>query len=289
MKTHVLRPFLAAVMACASGAGAVAGDFWPNLAPNPQLNIGLTAPSGWSVARGKGRWVDRTVLEIQGSGHEAEYWQSEPIHFQPGALYRFETRARRTSGSGSIIAGPEFANRDTTLSPGDWTTIGHVFRVPDGVTSGFLRLGVWEATGAVQFDTVRVVQVLPVDLVKGNLALGEGESIVDGRYTFAGTFSHEGSNHHRPLVSATAHFNSDRWILAGLTQVTYRFALPGLTFRDGTVSVNLSHHVRGTCEVEVSGDGTTWNEGARRAGAGTATAKLPAGLLPAPTSRTRRP
>ena len=284
MNTHLLRLFLAAVLTWTVGVGkgaAAPAEAGANLAPNPEFTAGQAGPAGWSVARGKGRWVDRSILEIQGSGHEGEVWQSTPLKFEPGRLYRFETRARRVSGAGGIIAGPEFANRDYTLSPGDWQTLAHVFRVPDGVTSGILRLGIWESTGAVQFDSVKLVPVLPVDLATGAIHLGEGESIVDGRYAFAGEFSHEGANHHRPLASATAWFNSDRWIFAGQSQVTYHFEIPGHAFRDGTLSVNVSHHVKGACQVEVSGDGNDWRTVASRNQVGTASAKVPADLLPA--------
>jgi hypothetical protein len=230
----------------ATGLAAAVADDPANLAPNPQFSAGADVPTGWSVARGKGRWIDRSILEIQGSGREAEFWRSEPVRFEPGRLYRFEARARRLGGTSGIIAGPEFANRDYSLSTGDWQTIGHVFRVPDGLTSGILRLGVWDATGAMQFDSVKILPVLPVDFATGDLRFGEGETVVDGRYVFAGTFGHEGSNHHRTLAAATAMFNSDRWILTGQSQVTYRFEVPGHPFRDGTVSVNVSHHVKGS-------------------------------------------
>ena len=62
-----------------------------------------------------------------------------------------------------------------------------------------------------------------------------GESIHAGRYTFHGEFSHEGSNFHRTLHSATAAFNTNRWCFWGNGQVTYRFGLPGYAFRSGSV------------------------------------------------------
>jgi hypothetical protein len=284
MKKLIARPAItafAAWVAIGAAAAAAPSDDPANLAPNPRFTAGQDAPTGWSVARGKGRWIERTIIEIQGTGHEAEYWQSAPLHLEPGRLYRFETRARRLAGTGGIIAGPEFANRDYTLSTGDWHTLGHVFRVPDGMTSGILRLGVWESSGTVQFDTVSLVPVLPVDLATGNLRIGEGESVVDSRYVFAGTFEHEGSNHHRPLVAATAHFNSDRWIFAGQSQVTYRFEIPGHAFREGTIGVNVSHHVKGECLVEVSGDGQHWRCVATVKRVGTTAAHVPVDLLPA--------
>ena len=89
--------------------------------------------------------------------------------------------------------------------------MGHVFRVPDEVESGTLRVGQWNSTGSHQFDSVRVVPVLPVHTAVGSIVLGQGESIRDGRYRFRGTFGHPGSNYHRTLLRTTTGFNSNRW------------------------------------------------------------------------------
>ncbi len=187
---------------------------------------------------------------------------------------------RRLGGTGSIIAGPEFVNRDHTIPTGDWQLIGHVFRVPDKVTSGILRLGVWDSSGTVQFDSVRVQPVQPVYQASGDLRLGAGESVQDGRYSFSGTYGQEGSNDHRPLVAATAGFNSDRWTVAAPARIVYRFGLPGHPFGDATVTVGLSHHVKGTCVVDVSADEQSWRTAATLNHVGTATAKLPGDLFP---------
>ena len=171
-----------------------------NLAPNPDFTKGSSDPSGWRVASGTGRWVERTLLQIEGTGHGAECWQSTPIRFEPGRAYRFEAKVRRLGGTGSIIAGPEFANRDYGIPTGGWQRISHVFRVPAAAGPASVRLGVWDSSGTVQFDTVRVVPVQPVYQAQNGLMLGAGESIHDGRYTFSGTYGNEGSNDHRPFV-----------------------------------------------------------------------------------------
>lgn len=256
-----------------------AGDV-VNLAPNPDFNAGRDRPSGWKIARGRGVWGNRTVLQIDGSGRDAEFWQSVPLRFQPGRDYRFEARVRRLGGTGSIIAGPEFVNRDYVVPNGDWQLISHVFRVPDGVDSATLRLGVWESSGAVQFDAVRVTPVRPVYQAIGGLRLGAGESVLNGRYTFWGTYGQAGSNDHRPLVETTTGFNTDRWTMDGQSRIVYRFALPGHPFNDAAVTVGLSYHVRGACVVEVSLDGRTWRTVTTLNHVGTATAKVAPQLFP---------
>ncbi len=190
-------------------------------------------------------------------------------------------RGRGTPTSGSAILGPVFANRDYQTPSADWTWVGHVFRVPDDVSDSSIRLGHWQASGTIQYDAVRLQRVLPVHAQFGSLVLGDGEQIQEGRYSFAGIFSHEGSNYHRPLQSATASFNSDRWVFAPGQQVTYRFELPGLTFRAGQLSFNVNYHTSGGCTAQISRDGEHWQDVGTQSAAGTFEVPLPNDLLPA--------
>ena len=176
--------------------------------------------AGWLVLEGPGRWVDRQVLEVTGSGEDSSFWHCGSYRFQPGHTYRFQTRVRRGSGSGTAITGPNFANRDQAGLTSQWQWVGHVFRVP-ALDGAFLRLGQWHATGAIQFDQVRRVAGRPRASSGWGPELGEGELVRDGQYTFVGTFDHEGSNDHRTLHSASAWFNSDRWTFGEGTQATY--------------------------------------------------------------------
>ena len=113
------------------------------------------------------------------------------------------------------------------------------------------------------------------------MMLGDGETIHAGHYTFLGEFSHEGSNYHRTLQSATAGFNSNRWCLSGDGQVTYRFDVPGYPFRSGSVRLGVSYHERGGCLAEISRDQASWRPLLTKSAVGAATADVPADLLPA--------
>ena len=81
----------------------------------------------------------------------------------------------------------------------------------------------------------------------GEVILGQGESIDKGTYRFLATYGGPGSNYHRPLVSATASFNSDRWGFGGDNQVTYRLAMPGCRFTSGQLEFHVNYHTRGGC------------------------------------------
>ena len=187
------------------------------------------------------------------------------------------------TGSGTIITGPEFANRDYVEVGNDWTWLGHVFRSPDQTVRGQVRVGQWEATGSVQFDAVRITPVVAVHRQVGRLVLGEGEIIRNGQYEFSAAFDHEGSNYHRRSSAASAGFNSDRWCFGGDDQVTYRFGLPGHRFLSGEVEFLIGYHVRGGCAAEVSRDQKKWQSLVTQSGLGTGRARLPAQLLPAET------
>ena len=277
-------PKLAATIAMGLALVAAAAIAADNLAPNPDFRLGTDAPADWRLTGGEGRWVDREVLEVTGAGSGSNHWQSVPLPLKPGGLYRFEMRARQVAGSGGcIISGPGSVNRDYPGLTPEWTLCGHVFRVPDGAASDVLRLGQWETKGTIQFDSVRLVRVIPIHKPVGSLVLGEGESIQQGHYRFQSHFASEGSNYSRTLASATATFNTDRWWFGGAAQATYRFGLAGHRFLSAEASVTVGWHSRGACLVEVSRDGASWRPLATQSGLGTAKAALPADILPAET------
>jgi len=241
-------------------------------------------PLAWRLSGGQGRWADQSVLEVTGKGTEASsnYWSCDGVAFEPAGLYRFEMKARRVDGGGGCaVSGPTFANRDHYQLASEWQTVGHVFRVPDGVKSGTLRVGQWSAEGSHHFDSVRVAPVLPVHTAVGSIVLGEGESIRDGRYRFRGTFSHEGSNYHRTLLRTTTGFNSNRWTFGTGNEVVYRFEVPGRKFKDGRISLNVNHYIRGACVAEVSVDGESWQAAASQGAVGSVEAALPEAMFPA--------
>jgi hypothetical protein len=249
--------------------------------PNADFDQGADAPTGWHLSGGTGRWVDRQCVEVTGTGSDSNCWQCDAFPFAPRALYRFQMRARRPSGSGCVISGPSFANRDHSELSQEWKWYGHVFRAPEDTAGAHLRLGQWQAQGTVQFDAIRITPTLPVHRKVGDLILGEGETIRDGSYRFLGTFDQEGSNYHRTLQRATAAFNSDRWCFGSGNEIVYRFELPGRPFRSAEVAFNVSYYTRGGCLAEVSRDQNDWRPLASQEGLGTAEAKLPGDLLPA--------
>lgn len=248
--------------------------------PNAEFQLGEDSPQGWRLS-GPGRWVDRQMLEVSGSGSDSSFWWTPEVTMSPGHRYHFEFRARRVGGSGSAITGPAFANRDQVGLTDQWRWLGHVFRVPDDGGDGRLRLGQWHATGALQFDAVRLAQTLPVYRQQGEIVLGEGEMIQGDRYHFAGNYKHPGSNDHRVLHRTTTSFNSDRWTFGTGAEVIYRFALPGVSLMSMSVEFDVNYYVRGDCRLEISREGRDWHLLAEQGELGTAGGQVPDDLLPA--------
>lgn len=106
-----------------------AGSPWTDAVAGPDVGPGSIPLDSWTLG-GKGRRVEPGVLEVIGDGSDSSAWHGN-VHFQPGMLYRFQAHVRRPSGTGTVVAGPEFANHDYSQVPGHWTWIGHVFRTPD--------------------------------------------------------------------------------------------------------------------------------------------------------------
>lgn len=235
------------------------------------------ALEGWTLV-GNGRIIDGRALAVVGKGEEMSVWR-HPAQFTPGQLYRFRMLVQR-DGSGSVIAGPEFANRDYTIPSGPAVWEGHVFWTPP-VAEPFVRIGHWRANGEIRFDAVRCEPVAAVHRSAGKIELGEGEWIRAGRYEFRPQFDWEGSNYHRTLESATARFNSNRWCFGSRDEATYRFAVPGHRTTAADFDFQIGYYLRGQCVAEASRDGEQWRPIAVLDKSGSAAGPIPADLLPA--------
>jgi hypothetical protein len=276
LRISLWRAVAFVVVACKAALSA------DGLVQNPQFDRGAEQPEGWTLSGGKGRWLNRQMLEVTGTGEDSNSWQS-PCRLAPATLYRFQFLGRRASGSGGAITGPASVNHDWPDLQRDWQWRGHVFRTSDNAGLETLRLGQWHATGTLQFDAVRLRRVLAVHRQCGPLVLGDGESIRGGVYTFHGSFNHDGSNYHRVLSSFTSGFNSNRWSFGGNAHVTYCFAVPGCRLASGRLAVSVNYHTVGACLVEVSRNLSDWRTVGRGQGVGEITGQVPAELLPADT------
>jgi len=256
--------------------------------PNPSFEEGNVTPVGWVLSGGEGQWVQgghtgNRCVSVTGTGEDSNDWRCPDLALEPGQLYRvsFWAKTSPEASGGTVISGASCANRDYEVGLG-WTRQSFVFKTPDAAEGAYLRFGQWHKSGTVYFDDVELTRVTPLYQPVDGLTLGAGETIQEGRYRFQSNFGGEGSNHARPLVSHTAGFNSNRWVMGAEAAVTYRHHVGDFTQQNGRVTVNLGWYAHGKCVVEASPDGHTWTAVGELGGLGTKTFDVPPGLYPTP-------
>jgi endonuclease/exonuclease/phosphatase family metal-dependent hydrolase len=223
-------------------------------------------PKSWELLGGSGQWHDGSssdvgsALELTGDGEGSSQWINKTLRLEPGKLYYLSSWVQRLSGSGGCVPiGTSVHHRD--YHPGeDMESLSHFFYAPEQSESAYLRLGQWEAEGTVRFGGLALYKALPIHERAGDIVLGHGEMIRNGRYQFQAAYNGEGSNYHRPLKTAQCGFNSNRWCFGANSHVTYEFTIPNLKLSPSELSINVTYHTSGTLTVETSMDGVAWDE-----------------------------
>ncbi len=260
-----------------------------NLAATPSFEAGDDAPDGWTLSEeGGGYWAEdgRTgerSVAVTGLEPTTSYWSNDGVPFEPWQLYQVSVYAKSLPGTSgqSLIVGPNFANRDMPVPGEDWEERSFIFVAPQNAASGYLRVGHWKVDGTVLFDDVSVTPAQAVHISRGDLTLGEGETLMGDAYRFAPRLNYLGSNYARPLHRLTAGFNTHRWVFGPGREVCYRFALPDVRQASAEVSLAVRWHAGGDCVVEASNDDENWVEVGRLSAVGEGRWAVPAELFPA--------
>ena len=237
-------------------------------APNPSFEEGSgTQPSGWTLAGGKGEWLDagaadgKRAVAVTGTGEDDSFWRSNPLALEPRKVYRLALKARRVDGRGGTpVTGPWFANHDLGEIPAEWKSYEWTFVTPERLRpdEAWLRFGQWHVRGTVAFDAVELTPAAPVYARQGDLALGEGESLLGNEYAFTAPLGRASGNHSRPLAGYTCTFNSNRWCLAKDQEVVYRHQVAGRKQTSAEVRVGVTWYAVGELVVEAAKDGRMW-------------------------------
>ncbi len=265
----------------------------PGLVPNASFEDGTESPTAWKVESGEGKWSDggktgRRCLAITGKGQGACIWRCDGVALKPRTAYRLcgVVKADPNASGGSAIFGPSTNNRDYQIGP-NWTPISFVFVTPDSIEGAYLRCGLWEVTGTLFFDDLRLNPVTPLYSRRGSLCLGAGERIEKGRYTFETDFWGEGSNESRTLVSHSAGFNSCRWVFGPGNVAVYAHQIGDCVQTSGKITIDIGHYGSGALIVECSKDGQAWQTIGTLDKLGSKEFTVPASLYPAPKLWTR--
>ncbi len=256
-----------------------------NLIANGSFEEGTDFPSGWSLS-GTGEWsaeaqAGSRSLCITGDGTGDSYWKYDSLPVQAGVVYRLSFYAKGTGSGGCGISGLNVANFDFQPSE-QWAFHSFIFAAPRHLNEVFLRLGQWTRQGTIWFDEVTLTEVHPLPQAQGQISLGDGESLRGNQYRFAAPLAAKGTNYSRPLLEATARFNSDRWSFDPGTYVIYKHQIGPARIEEARISIQINHYLSGVCRVEVSTDGRQWQNLGQLEGKEDRTFPLPAELLPAP-------
>ena len=248
---------------CGSAAGVCLAQ---NMLPNPTFDEGQDQPQGWSLVGPSGSrllkaYGNRSVLMVEGNGKSQTFWGTEPISLKPDSLYRlsFLGRWERANAEGAAIAGLGTINRDF-LPTGSWTRYSYVFSCPETKDSkDYVRLGEWHVSGSVYFTDPALLPVVATSRrIAPDAELGEGESVLAGRYQFKPDFNWAGANYHRPLVLNRASFNTDRWVFLSGSEIIYRLGLRGYPQSRAKIKAMLNYHAAGALRLDASRDRTNW-------------------------------
>ena len=259
-----------------------------NLLPNSSFEDGREAPLNWQLKEGVGRWEEagrtgKRCLSVTGDGRNSNYWFATLPALEPGVTYKLVFWGKLAPGTsgGCVVSGPDFCNKDWGLTS-DWARYDYVFCAPPRRTGGVCRLGQWTVRGTVYFDDVELRRVLPTHHEAAGVHLGQGEQVRGTSYSFRSSLGGPGSNFSRLLESATASFNSSRWVFAPGSEVIYRQAVDGVEQTAARVTVMVGWYAAGDCLVEASRDQQDWKALGSLSATGSKTLEVPAALLPAP-------
>jgi len=251
----------------------------PDIA-NWQPGDNVSVPADWKVENALlfQREVDgRKVLGVRGQGEDSAFWRSPNLPLKPGGAYLFRFRAKG-AGSGLIVSGPGLVNHDFGV-PSDWKSLAFAFRVPEGAQDHYLRMGQWHLKGEIYFARPELYAVQVIDRRWGDLTLGRGEELRDGRYIDTHSLGWQGTTIHRTLYRQATYFNSDRWSFGASGEVIYRHDLP-YTMRKGSLLLYVNFHTGGKLVVSASRDGQSWVPVAEADRVGQIEKPLPADLFP---------
>ncbi len=258
---------------------------------NPSFESGDTAPDGWRLPQGKGAWTEEAAqggraIAVTGDGTDqsANFWLSQDVPIEPDTTYRLRFQARHAVGLGrSLFTGFLFHNRDLPELTREWQRFTTYLTTPSAIHRGQaqLRFGQYDIDGTAAFDDIELVKTTVVYRRMGDIELGEGERIKNGRYLFNAPFMGESTNHARPLAGFNCYFNKPRWVFSPGDWVVYRHKVGSLTQTGGGIEVVIGHHTGGELEVEAGTDGKSWTPVGVMSRRESFRADLPASLFPA--------
>lgn len=259
-----------------------------NLLSNSSMESGGSFPTAWTNS-GAGYWATNSrtgtrSVALTPARNSLPHWDSASS-LTAGKPYVFRFWSRTTNAvSGYCIGGFNTVNRDFPKPVDYWDEFSMAAWMPN-IAGSYFRMGFWDMDGTIFFDDAEVLPLNAVHKQVGAYALGDGETLDAGRYTFQSKYSGYAGNYSRALHQANVPFNTSRWSMGTNSQVVYRHELGGQSFSNAQVKCGIQNYfsLGGTVlRVEVSTNGTGWEfAGSMLATVTNGSLAVPANLLPA--------
>ncbi|MCS7300530.1 MAG: DUF4091 domain-containing protein [Fimbriimonadales bacterium] len=230
--------------------------------------------------------TDRAALTVVGKGEQTTYWRNMRWRLEPNRTYAFRVRLKGEGTGGCAIVGANVANRDF-IPTREWQTAEYVFRTPADTRDAFVRVGHWQWRGEILFDQPQLVPVEVVHTRYGDLTLGEGEVIRNGRYTFTSRLDGALSNTQAPIREFTADFNTNRFVFSPNAQATFRHAIGDYRIRRATLRLHVPYEQDGALAIHLRKDEGDWQAVHLVRERGAHEFEIPPALLPARTLEVR--
>ncbi len=265
----------------------------------PNADLALGAPGqveAWTLSGGSGTVQDEgpssglRALVVQGTGNDTNEWRTPTLPFEPNAVYSLRFKARRlASGTGPLISGTPFCNRDYGDMGTTWELARNIIAVPSELPEGtsYLRFGQWHANSPCAFGDFHLRRALPMYSAAADVVLGLGERVEGNQYHYFLPCGATSNNQTRAIASFHCAFNSNRYVFGRGSEIVFEHGVGDRAIQSATLSADLTYFIRGKMEVEVSADGSPWRPLAATTSNRLKKVAIPAELLPAKRIRIR--
>ena len=172
-------------------------------------------------------------------------------------------RPRAIAGRGLVAAVPGAGSTLVTDVTEGWARKEYFFRAVDSAADVMpeAKFSLWKTSGPIPTRGAKVERVTPVHARVGDVELGDGELIAGDRYSYSlSAVPPAAQGPARPLVKVCGtEWNTDRWCLAGRTEMVWRFNLAGRQFTSGKACLFCRRWYGGRFDIAFSLDGTAWH------------------------------
>ena len=229
----------------------------------------------------KTRILEDGTLSVDGKLGDASAGFAAGAKLEPSAAYALKFSAMGNTGSGAIIAGTKFINKNFGQTGGSFSECEAVFGTTASPTrlQTTLRLGGWNTGGRLDFKNIEILEYFPVP---ASPALSPSESLKGGFYIFDSQWQFGYDAFQKVSAGAGVYFNDNRWVIPRGEHAVFELAPRGLRQLSAETEFSVCYNPsKLAARLLASNDGENFVEVAEFSGKSAYSAKLPKKLFPA--------